>query len=83
MKKGILALVAGIGLLVSNPSQAKDKDFYKVISSLKNCAYSSYKNQANPSRENASKERSACSKLDALKREKGISSLEDYFGGNG
>ena len=83
MKKSIMALAAGLGLLMSNPCQAKDKDFNKVVESLRNCAYSSYKNQANPSQENASKEQNACSKFEALKREKGISSLEDYFEGNG
>ncbi len=83
MKKSILALAAGLGLLMSNPSYAKDKDFNRVVESLKNCAYSSYKNQSNPSQENASVEQSNCSKFETLKREKGISSLEDYFEKNG
>jgi len=83
MKKSILAIAAGLSLLVSNPSYAKDRDFSRVVESLKNCAYSSYKNQSNPSQENASKEQSNCSKFEDLKREKGIDSLEDYFEKNG
>lgn len=83
MKKGILALATGLGLLIGNPAHAKDKDFNKVVDSLRDCAYSSYKRQDHLTQENKSREETACLKLETLKREKGISSLEDYFKKNG
>ena len=84
MKQTLKAmLLAGAICILPSNTYAKDKDFNKVLSSLKDCAYSSYKNQANPSQENNSKEQNACSKFETLKQEKGISSLEDYFEKNG